>query len=135
MFEQITAFLPKFKEKGYGKWVRAGRGFLKKQSQPPHVVYSETVREFESAVFEFAEEHGEMGLTDYSGVLGEAGVSPDFESLKAADVSEYDGRTVMALLVGAIRAERFCDGALLGALESGLIQKWLGRLVEIDEEK
>lgn len=40
----------------------------------------------------------------------------------------------MALLLGAVRAERFCDGALLGFFEDGSIRRWLVRLREIDEQ-
>ena len=29
-----------------------------------------------------------------------------------------DAKCVMALIVGAVRAERFCDGALLGKIEN-----------------
>ena len=36
------------------------------------------------------------------------------QAMSGADVSELDGQAVMALLLGAVRAERFCDGALLG---------------------
>ena len=53
--------------------------------------------------------------------------------MQKTDVSNIDGETVMALLMGAIRAERFCDGALLGFCKDGSIIKWLGRLKEIDE--
>ena len=52
--------------------------------------------------------------------------------MSGADVSDFGGRTVMALLPGAVRAERFCDGALLGFLEDGSIIRWLLRLREID---
>ncbi len=38
-------------------------------------------------------------------------------------------------IVGAIRAERFCDGALLGFLENGCVVKWLERLKQIDDIK
>jgi len=41
---------------------------------------------------------------------------------------------VMALIMGAARAERFCDGALLGSFNSGCIAKWLIRLKNIDKE-
>jgi hypothetical protein len=34
--------------------------------------------------------------------------------------------------MGAIRAERFCDGALLGFFKDGYILKWLKRLKDID---
>ena len=54
--------------------------------------------------------------------------------MRNADVSTLDGSAVMALIVGAIRAERFCDGALLDFFENGNVQKWLERLSELDEK-
>lgn len=134
MFEQITSFLPKLKEEPYGKWVidRVNDGTLGHPVQLPYVVYSKTVHEFEKAVFQFVKEHREMQLTDYFGILGKANVQFSLDSLKEADVSDYDGIIIMALIVGAIRSERFCDGSLLGCFESGCIRKWLERLVEID---
>lgn len=53
--------------------------------------------------------------------------------MSEADASKLDGQVVMALLLGAVRAERFCDGALLGFFEDGSIRRWLLRLKEVDE--
>lgn len=52
--------------------------------------------------------------------------------MEGADTSKLDGQTVMALLVASLRADRFCEGALLGFFESGTIRRWLIRLREID---
>lgn len=41
----------------------------------------------------------------------------------------------MSLLLGAIRAERFCDGTLNAFLKTGCIDKWLSRLQEIEGVK
>ena len=38
----------------------------------------------------------------------------------------------MALIMAAVRAERFCDGALKEFFENGSIEKWLLRLKELD---
>lgn len=54
--------------------------------------------------------------------------------MSGADVSELDGQAVMALLLGAVRAERFCDGALLGFFGDGSMIRWLLRLREIDDK-
>ena len=75
-----------------------------------------------------------MELTRYGDILEKANIKWDAQSMKYADVSDLDGRTVMALLVGAVRAERFCDGALLAFCEGGNVAKWLQRLKELDEE-
>lgn len=44
------------------------------------------------------------------------------------------GQGVLALILGAIRAERFCSGALNSFLEQGCIDKWLTRLKEIEKD-
>ena len=54
--------------------------------------------------------------------------------MEAADVTDMDAKGVIALLIGAVRAERFCDGALLSMLEKGCILRWLNRLEQIDNE-
>ena len=51
--------------------------------------------------------------------------------MSVANVSALDGQCVMALIMGAVRAERFCDGALLEFFKDGSIKKWLERLNEI----
>ena len=56
----------------------------------------------------------------------------DYVSMCAADVSDFTGRQGVALLIGAVRAERFCDGALKEFVENGSVKRWLERLVEID---
>ncbi len=52
--------------------------------------------------------------------------------MSEADVSDKDAQSVLALIIGAVRAERFCDGALMGFFKDGSIEKWLTRLLEID---
>ncbi|WP_373738269.1 DUF6508 domain-containing protein [Jeotgalibaca porci] len=52
--------------------------------------------------------------------------------MKDADVSSLNAQCVLALLMGAVRAERFCDGALLDFFKSGYILKWLERLQNIE---
>lgn len=49
----------------------------------------------------------------------------DDQEMTNADVSVMDGQGVMALVLAAIRAELFWDGALLGFLKEDCIQKWL----------
>ena len=48
--------------------------------------------------------------------------------------NDLDAKIVLALLIGAIRADRFCEETLLGFVKSGAIQRWLGRLKEFDNE-
>ena len=75
-----------------------------------------------------------MDLYRYRNILNEAGIEWSADPMRNADVSSLDGRTVMAMILGVIRADRFCEGALLAFLEDGIISKWLSRLYSLDTD-
>lgn len=135
MYEKLTALINVIKTDSIGEWIvdKENDGSPEHPIQFPFVHYSECVREFEHEVYTFEKEHPEYGLNAYEEILNEHGIEWGADSMKSADVSNLSGRAVMALLMGAIRAERFCDGALMGFFSDGLIEKWLNRLKEIDE--
>lgn len=135
MYEGITAFLPRLKNTEYGEWVvdTVNDGSPEHPQQFPFVAYQRVVKELVDATYSFLNQHEEMGLAQYQKILNKANIEWDENSMKNANVSSADGKTVMALLIGAIRAERFCDGALLEFFEDGSIVKWLSRLLEIDK--
>lgn len=83
----------------------------------------------------FEKEHSEYSLNKYGEILKEQNIEWGTRSMCAADVSSLSGQQVMALLMGAVRVERFCDGALKEFVENGSITKWLERLKEIDKCK
>ena len=78
----------------------------------PFVVYGRAVSDLEKAIYRLIDKHKEMKLNRYGDILRKATIQWSGDSMRKADVSALDGRTVMAMLVGAVRAERFCDGAL-----------------------
>ena len=100
----------------------------------PFVNYHSAVTDFMKAVYKFVNEHPELNLTEYQEILNVRGISWGIESMKNADASSLDGQTVMALILGAIRADRFSEGTLLVFFKDGFISQWLFRLKEIDEE-
>ena len=61
------------------------------------------------------------------------GISYNFHSMSRADVSRFDAEPVLALILGAFRAERFNQGIIIQFLKNNSIYKWLNRLKEIDE--
>ena len=126
MYESLTAFIPALEKGVYGEWRRCEGSF-------PFVVYSWHIRELEEKIYCFADDHREEGYGDYSRILEEHGITWSRDSMTKTDVSTLDGRTVFALLLGAVRAERQCDGALLDFCESGCVLRWLERLRETDE--
>ena len=135
MFESLMCFIPNIRSTEIGKWIvdRENDGSPEHPIRLPYVSYDRVVSDFVQAVYRFVDEHKAMELTRYGELLEEAGLKWSLASMSKADVSALDGRTVMALMVGAIRSERFCDGSLLGFFENGSIMKWLIRLRRIDE--
>jgi hypothetical protein len=135
VFEGLTKHLPAIeKAERFGNWVvdRESKGTMDDPIQMPYVDYETTVTNVEQAIYDFADEHPEYELTHYRDILERNGLEWGSQAMSIADVSDLDGQAVMALLLGAVRAERFCDGALLGFFEDGSIRRWLLRLREID---
>ena len=133
MFESLTKHLPAIENaEGFGNWVvdRESKGTMNDPIKMPYVNYGTTVADVEQAIYDFAE----YELTHYRDILERNGLEWGNQAMSAADVSELNGQAVMALLLGAVRAERFCDGALLGFFEDGSVKRWLFRLREIDDK-
>ena len=59
------------------------------------------------------------------------GLEWDEEVMMNVDVSQMRGQAVMASILDAIRAEKFCSGALKTFLEQGCREKWLTRLQDL----
>lgn len=135
MFESLTKHLPAIENaEGFGNWVvdRESKGTMNDPIKMPYVNYRTTVADVEQAIYDFVDEHPEYELTHYHDILEHNGLEWSSQAMSGADVSELDGQAVMALLLGAVRAERFCDGALLGFFEDGSMRRWLLRLKGID---
>lgn len=134
MYEELTDILGELPQEEYGHWIMDHKndGSPEHPIQMPFVSYSGLVRKFMDAVFSFVKNHPEHGLNQYRDILEQNGIEWGSAAMDAVDVSDKDGICVMALLLGAVRAERFCDGALLGFFQKGSIQRWLERLKEID---
>lgn len=136
-YKSLTNFLPQIKDIEYGKWKPEkpiGDGSTEHPFQLPHVVYAEVVDMLVKEIYSFEKDHPEYGLNRYDQILEKNKIDWDGKAMADADVTHLDGQGVMALLMAAIRAERFCDGALLRFFEMGCIQRWLKRLVELDKE-
>jgi hypothetical protein len=134
MYEKLTAYIPRLQSDEFGKWFidTKNDGTPEHPYQMPYVDYTDTVVGLEKEVYEFMDSHPEFGLNRYQDILKENGLEWSTDSMSTADVSGLDGKAVMALLLGADRAERFCDGALLRFCRNGSILRWLTRLQEID---
>ena len=136
-FQSLTKYLHLIYNDEFGEWVidRENDGTKEHPIQFPYVNYSEMVTAFVKDVYAFDEEHKEFELNRYGETLEKNGIDWGRKSMSNADVSTLDAKCVLALIVGAVRAERFCDGALLEFFENGSVRKWLTRLLEIDAKK
>jgi len=137
MYETLTRHLVMLEDSEYGEWgpkEQKGDGTAERPFQMPYVTYDKTVHSLIQEVYNFSQEHPEYELTKYHQILEENGMEWGSASMEAFDVSNADGRCVMGLLMAAVRAERFCDGALLSLFKKNTIQRWLERLIEIDKE-
>lgn len=135
MFESLTKHLTAIENaEGFGNWVvdRESKGTMNDPIKMPYVNYGATVADVEQAIYDFVDEHSEYELTHYHDILERNGLEWSSQAMSGADVSELDGQAMMALLLGAVRAERFCDGALLDFFEDGSMRRWLLRLKGID---
>ena len=137
MYESLTCLLPELDASKAGEWYadKKNNGTREQPIQFPFVVYEKAVNKLVDNIYVFEKEHPEYSLNKYGEILKEQNIEWGTRSMCAADVSSLSGQQVMALLMGAVRAERFCDGALKEFVENGSITKWLERLKEIDNCK
>ena len=132
-FAELTKYLPLLENDNIGSWIidRENDGTPEHPIQMPFVNYSEMVHRFIDDVYNFSDNNKDFELTRYGEILERNGLKWGSESMSEADVSSLDAQCVMALIMGAVRAERFCDGALLGFFKDGSIRRWLERLKEV----
>lgn len=133
-FEILTNYIPLLQGNDIGEWVidQENDGTAEHPIQMPFVNYSETVRRFIEDVYTFAEHHQEMELTRYREILKENGIEWGMNDMEDVDVSNLNSQCVLALIMGVLRAERFCEGVILDFFTNGTIVKWLERLERLE---
>ncbi len=123
VFKVLTDYLPNFEDDSRGTWaVDPSDGYCTAKG-----------RQFVKDVQRFMEERPAYELNQYQKILEDNGLEWERKSMMGADVSALNAKCVMALIMGAVRADRFSRGALLDFFECGAIERWLLRLKEIDE--
>lgn len=136
MYEKITKYLDEFTGTEFGTWIFDNKndGTPEHPAQMPFLSYSSVIMHFIEDVHSFVYEYEEIGLYNYEKVLEENGIEWGMESMAKTEVDNLDAKCVVALIYGAIRAERFCDGAILAFLKDGTIVRWLERLKTLDAD-
>lgn len=133
-YDILTKYISMDKSEKFGEWIidRENDGTAEHPMHMPFVDYSEEVFNFIDDVYSFEEKNKDMGLSRYRDILEENNIQRDTVSMKKADISSLNEQCVMALIIGVVRAERFCDGVLLDFFKSGYISKWLKRLNDFE---
>lgn len=134
-FTELTKYIPVIDQNEIGHWKidRENDGTPEHPIQFPFVIYSEVVNQFVHDVYALVDQYPEWELNHYGQILEENGLRWDSKTMSGAIVEDLDARCICALLVGAVRAERFCDGALMAFFKDGSIKRWLQRLLELDQ--
>ncbi|MFP7210326.1 DUF6508 domain-containing protein [Bacillus safensis] len=129
-FEILTKYIPMLQEDHIGEWVidQENDGTAERPIQMPFVNYSETVQRLIDDVYTFAEQHQEMELTHYREILKENGIEWGTNDMEHVDISNLNAQCVLALMMGALRAERFSEGAIFNFFKSGNMLECLERL-------
>ena len=127
-YEKITSYIKIFSDSySAGDWIVGDRngGKNERPVKIPFIKYDKSVFDFMRDMHGFMDNRCEETLSIYGVDIDELGEAD-------IDVSQADDKEVIALITYVIRSERFCDGKLKNAVESGKITNWLRRLEELD---
>ena len=136
-FDKFIGLLELLETNSVGEWI-IDKGHKGTEDDPihfPYPIYTEVVYELIEAVYEFEHENPEYELTKYEELFKERGLEWGQGSMENADVSHMDAQSIMALFMGMVQSERFCDGAIMEMIKSGTVMKWLMRLKELKERQ
>lgn len=132
MYESLTKYLDEFTGTEFGTWIidKKYDGTSEHPLEFPFVNYSRVVDQFIDDVYSFVDNR----LHSYQKVLEDNGIKWSWEPMVKAEVDHLDAQCIIALIYGAIRADRFGEGTLLAFLKDGFITKWLERLKTLDAD-
>lgn len=133
-YENLTKHLPALTNDNYGGWVFNEKNNDGNSKQMPFVEYSKAVLQFIEDYSQFQKETEYYDYKNFREILQENQIAWSQNAMCNADISKMNARGILALITGAIQAGRFCEGGLLVFFKKGVMQKWLLRLNELDEE-
>ncbi|MFD1420727.1 DUF6508 domain-containing protein [Lactiplantibacillus songbeiensis] len=133
-YGELTNYISILETDDLGRWVPVqGKGTMTESTQLPFVTYSEAVHQFIKDFYLF-EEAKAFYLHQYNQLLDSQGIKVNSEFLTAERIETFDDETVMAVIMGIIRNDRFAEGMLRHFLKNGVIGLLLKRLAALDEE-
>lgn len=136
IYSSLTRYISKFSNPSRSKVMpenNIGDGTMEHPYQLPYREYSREVEDFVKDIYAFESRHPEYQLNRYIFILRYYGIQWDENEMSNANIDELNGQAVLALIMGAVRAEKFCTGVLEGFLQNGSIIKWLKRLKKLSD--
>ena len=132
-YSVLTKYINLLKNDIVGEWScdKENDGSSERPMHLPFVSYSIAVDNLADDIYKFAKESNEIVPSKYAEILQANGIEWCYDSMMKADASELDAQCILALLIASLRAERFCDGALLEFIKNGAVASWLKRLHEL----
>lgn len=141
-YSRVTKYIELFEKAANPIGTFTGGGIDKNYEGPggpalifPHVDYEPVVDDFIRDIHHLVSTDNALGTNDYQSILNKHGIEWGTDSMMAADVTKLDAQCLVALLIAAVRADRFCEGALLDFFQAGCIMKWLKQLRDLEENK
>lgn len=134
-YSVLTKYINLLENDNVGEWIvdKENDGSSERPMHLPFVSYSIAVDNLADDIYKFAKESNEIVPGKYAEILQANGIEWGYDSMMKADASGLDAQCILALLIASLRAERFCDGALLEFIKNGAVIRWLKRLQELDE--
>ena len=136
-FKVLTKYIsPMSAADSLGEWIvdRENDGTPERPIQLPWVRHSELIHEFLQEFYQFFEAHPECGLNCYGDIIERNKITWGADGMCSVDLKSIDEHCVLALIMRTLRADRFCEGALLATIENGDLISWLKRLKDIDRQ-
>jgi len=87
----------------------------------------------EETIYAVRDENRELQFANYAEIIQSHGVEWSEKSMLEADVSGWNARSVFAIIIALVRAERYAYGIYDRFLENGCLLKWLQRLKKLDD--
>lgn len=114
-YSALTKYINLLKNDNAGEWIcdKENYGSSERPIHVPFVSYSIAVNNLADDIYKFAKESNEIVPSKYAEILNANGIKWGYDSMMKADASGLDAQCILALLIASLRAERFCDGALL----------------------
>lgn len=129
-FQKITRYAELLKNDPIGLWYKDEFGDVNNGGQNSFVIYSQLANDFKNDFLAFCEENPKYDYMNHEAILDKNKIG-SIEDISDKQIEKADAKCMIALITGAIRAERFCAGTFLKFIKSGLCGKCLDRLSEL----